>query len=93
MVYIKNISYDIVKYTKDKHFYIKSDDDRFVFELVVTPNNLIRRYRVMDTTGVHSFPDDDYDYDETFYDLTEEFFITEEDLIAINRSKRSSMRG
>ena len=32
---------------------------------------------------------DDYDYDETFYDLTEEFFITEEDLIAINRSKRS----
>ena len=30
----------------------------------------------------------DYDYEDTFYDATGEFFIHEEDLVAINRSRK-----
>ena len=30
----------------------------------------------------------DYDYEEAFYECTEEFGVTEEDLVAINRSRK-----
>ena len=60
MAYVENITCAI-DLDVDKHFYIKSDDT-FIFELIITPNNLIRRYRVSGSTVIHSFADD-YDYD------------------------------
>ena len=35
----------------------------------------------------------DFDYEDLFYDITSEFFITEEDLIAIGKSKKPIIKG